>query len=116
MKNYIIENIKDYNIEWYRHQIGYVEQEPPVLSGNIEENITYGVKEYTEEEFKEVCHLSGVNEFATNRDIFPDGYKTLVGERGINIIKNIVKWLYQLKYPEKQRVSVPLINMLSCSE
>ena len=78
-------NIKDYNIEWYRHQIGYVEQEPPVLSGNIEENITYGVKEYTEEEFKEVCHLSGVNEFATNRDIFPDGYKTLVGERGIKI-------------------------------
>ena len=78
-------NIKDYNIEWYRHQIGYVEQEPPVLSGNIEENVTYGVKEYTEEEFKEVCELSGVNEFAKNREIFPDGYKTLVGERGIKI-------------------------------
>ena len=34
-------NIKDLDVKWYRRQIGYVEQEPPLLSGSIEENITY---------------------------------------------------------------------------
>ena len=45
-------NIKDLDVKWYRRQIGYVEQEPPLLSGSIEENITYGTDDYTEKNLR----------------------------------------------------------------
>lgn len=96
-------NIKDLDVKWYRKQIGYVEQEPPLLSGSIEENITYGTDDYTEEEFKEVCELSGVDKFATNLEKFPDGYKTLVGERGVKVSGG-----------QKQRIAIGRALMRKC--
>lgn len=96
-------NIKDLDVKWYRRQIGYVEQEPPLLSGSIEENITYGTDDYTEEEFKEVCELSGVDTFATNLEKFPEGYKTLVGERGVKVSGG-----------QKQRIAIGRALMRKC--
>ena len=49
-------NIKYINIEWLHQQIGYVEQEPPLLSGSIEENMTYGTDEYSQDELLEVVN------------------------------------------------------------
>ena len=78
-------DIKDLDIKWLRKQIGYVAQEPSLLSCNIEENITYGIEEYSKEDFDTVCRLAGVDRFALDRSLFPDGYKTLVGERGVKV-------------------------------
>ena len=78
-------NIKDINIEWLRNNIGIVSQEPILTSGTIKENILYGVENYTEKKFNEVCKLSNVNSFATNKKLFPKEYETIVGERGIEV-------------------------------
>ena len=78
-------DIKDYNIEYLRHNIGYVAQEPILNSGTIEENILYGVDKYKISDFEEILKLSNVNNFINDKYLFPDGLKTLVGERGIKV-------------------------------
>ena len=37
-------NLKYFNIKWLRHKIGFVNQEPILLSGSIEDNIVFGLK------------------------------------------------------------------------
>lgn len=75
-------DIRDFNIPWLRKQIGFVAQEPALYSGTIEDNITYGVSEYTEGQFEQVCKLANISTFVNDKSLFPSGYKTLVGERG----------------------------------
>ena len=74
-------NLKDFNIKWFRQKIGCVNQEPMLLSGSIEDNITYGLKEYSQEYFEEVCKIANLD-FVNDKRSFPHGLKTLVGERG----------------------------------
>jgi ABC-type multidrug transport system fused ATPase/permease subunit len=78
-------DMKDYNINFLRENIGLVSQEPILNSGTIEENITYGVFSYKKSDFDEVLKLSNINTFINDTNLFPDGIKTLVGERGIKI-------------------------------
>ena len=78
-------NIKDLNINWYHKNIGLVSQEPILNNGTIEDNIIYGVKEYSEKYFNEVCELSCVNEFVKDKNQFPENFKTIVGERGVQV-------------------------------
>ena len=77
-------NIKDFNIKWLRHKIGFVTQEPMLLTGSIEENIVFGLKNYDKKYFNEICKISNLD-FVGDKTIFPDGFKTLVGERGNNL-------------------------------
>lgn len=44
-------NLKDLNIEYLHKKIGFVNQEPLLNNGTIEQNILYGVEEYTQEKF-----------------------------------------------------------------
>ena len=78
-------NIKDFNLDWLHRNIGFVSQEPILCNGTIEDNITYGVKEYTKNKLDEVCEISLVNKFLKDEKLFPDGLKTLVGERGAKV-------------------------------
>ena len=78
-------NIKDINLSWLRKNIGIVSQEPVLTSGTIRENILYGVDNYTEKKFIEVCKLSNVYSFATDTKQFPKQFETIVGERGIKV-------------------------------
>lgn len=78
-------NIKDFNLEWLHRNIGFVSQEPILCNGTIEDNITYGVREYTKNKLEEVCEISLVNKFLKDKNLFPDGLKTLVGERGTKV-------------------------------
>ena len=78
-------NMKDYNINFLRKNIGFVSQEPILNSGTIEENITYGISSYKKSDFEEILKLSNVNSFINDNNLFPDGLKTLVGERGIKV-------------------------------
>ena len=77
--------MKDYNINFLRKNIGFVSQEPILNSGTIEENITYGISSYKKSDFEEILKLSNVNSFINDNNLFPDGLKTLVGERGIKV-------------------------------
>lgn len=78
-------DIKDLNLSWLRANIGIVSQEPVLTSGTIRENILYGVDNYTEKKFIEVCKLSNVYSFATDKKLFPKEFDTIVGERGIKV-------------------------------
>ncbi len=75
--------LKDYPREYLRAQTGIVEQEPFLFSRSIRENITYGVgRKVTDEEIEEAARAAAVHEVILT---FPDGYKTLVGEKGVTL-------------------------------
>jgi ATP-binding cassette subfamily B protein len=75
--------LKDYPREYLRHQIGIVMQEPFLFSGTIRENITYGVtREVTDAEVEAAARAADVHEVILS---FPNGYNTLVGERGVTL-------------------------------
>ena len=78
-------DIKDLNISWLRKNIGIVSQEPILTSGTIKENVLYGVDNYSEKKFIEICKLSNVYSFATDKKLFPKEFDSMVGERGIKV-------------------------------
>ena len=65
-----------------RGQIGFVPQETFLFSASIAENIAFGVENASEEEVRRAAELAGL---ATDIEGFPEGYKTMVGERGITL-------------------------------
>jgi len=75
--------LKDYSREYLRKQIGIVEQEPFLFSRSIRENITYGVgRNVPEEEIVRAAKAAAVHDVILS---FPDGYNTLVGEKGVTL-------------------------------
>jgi subfamily B ATP-binding cassette protein MsbA len=66
----------------FRSQLGVVLQETFLFDGTIKENILFSNPEATDEEFAKACSIARVDEFA-NR--FPEGYSTIVGERGVKL-------------------------------
>jgi len=74
-------NLKDYDLKWFRQKIGCVTQEPMLLWGSIQDNITYGLKEYDQEYFEKICKMANLD-FVNDKRSFPHGFKTLVGDRG----------------------------------
>ena len=76
-------NLKDFDIKWLRQKIGCVQQEPVLLSGSIEENITIGLGEYDKERFKKICKAANLD-LIKDKSLFPHGFKTHIGEMGGN--------------------------------
>lgn len=76
-------NLNQYPREYLREQIGIVMQEPFLFSTSIRENITYGVtRDVTDEEVYEAARAAAVHDVIMT---FPEGYNTLVGERGVTL-------------------------------
>lgn len=75
-------SIYDFPISDYRAQFGLVPQEVLLFGGTIRENILYGRPDATEEELIRACEMSHCLEFIRQ---FPEGFETLVGERGIKL-------------------------------
>jgi ATP-binding cassette subfamily B protein len=75
--------LTDYSRAYLRKQIGIVEQEPFLFSRSIRENITYGVgREVSQEEVERAAKAAAVHDVIMG---FPDGYNTLVGEKGVTL-------------------------------
>ena len=75
--------LKDYSRAYLRRQIGIVEQEPFLFSRTIRENITYGVgRDVTQEEVERAAKAAAVHDVILT---FPNGYNTLVGEKGVTL-------------------------------
>jgi ATP-binding cassette subfamily B protein len=69
--------------QFLRQQIGIVEQEPFLFSRSIRENITYGVgRDVTDAEAEAAARAAAIHEVVLS---FPDGYDTLVGEKGVTL-------------------------------
>ncbi len=75
--------LRRYTRRFLRSQIGIVEQEPFLFSRTIRENITYGVgREVSEEEIVAAAQAAAVHDVILT---FPQGYNTLVGEKGVTL-------------------------------
>ncbi|MCM3006249.1 ABC transporter ATP-binding protein [Priestia koreensis] len=72
-----------YQLKDWRALFSYVQQDSPILVGTIRENMMYGLqREVTDQEIMEASTQANAHEFISG---FPQGYDTLVGERGINL-------------------------------
>src|SRR5246500_4080656 len=70
------------DLNTYRSQLGVVLQDSFLFDGSIRENILFSRPEATEEQFLFACRTARVDEFAER---FPEGYDTIVGERGVKL-------------------------------
>jgi ATP-binding cassette subfamily B protein len=76
-------SLKDYSRAYLRSQIGIVEQEPFLFSRTILENICYGVgREVPINEVEAAARAAAIHDVILE---FPDGYNTLVGEKGVTL-------------------------------
>lgn len=85
-------DVRDLNLHWLRQHIGVVSQEPVLFATTIAENIRYGHDGVTQEEIEAAAKAANAHSFISE---LPDGYNTLVGERGT-----------QLSGGQKQRVAI----------
>ena len=75
-------DIKECNLYDVRNQIGFVPQDPFLFSDTIENNIKFGKEDATEQEIIEAAKNAVIHENIVN---FKEGYKTILGERGVTL-------------------------------
>jgi len=96
--------IRDLDVRWLRQQIGYVQQEPQLFGLSVRDNLLYGVpdecKHVSQEKMEQACRDANCHDFISS---WPDGYDTLVGERGV-----------KLSGGQKQRISIARALITDC--
>ena len=86
-------DLQTLNVSWLRQQVGLVSQEPVLFNDTIRANIAYGRQgEASEEEIIAAAEAANAHGFIS---ALPDGYNTIVGDRGI-----------QLSGGQKQRIAI----------
>lgn len=74
--------LQRFDINSYRHRIGYVPQESILFNMSIRDNLRWANEGATDAEIKEACRQANADEFIER---FPSGYDTLVGDRGVRL-------------------------------
>ncbi len=90
-------NVKNFNLQYLRSNIGVVTQETYLFNGTIKENLLYAKEDATDEELIEACKTASIHDFIVSQ---PDGYDTIVGNRGL-----------KLSGGEKQRISLARVML-----
>ena len=85
-------DVRDFDLEYLRAQIGVVTQDSYLFNGTIRENLLYARENATQEELDAACYIANLNDFIAAQ---PEGYETMVGNRGL-----------KLSGGEKQRLSI----------
>jgi len=85
-------NLRDYELDDLRRQIALVSQDTYLFNASIRDNLRLGKIEASDSEIEAAAQQANAHEFIT---VFPDGYDTLVGERGM-----------QLSGGQRQRISI----------
>ncbi|PWT82239.1 MAG: ABC transporter ATP-binding protein [Acidobacteria bacterium] len=75
-------SVRDYPLAQLRASIGYVPQETFLFSDTLAENIAFGVNDAQRAEIEWSAEIAGLTDDVRG---FPDGFETLVGERGITL-------------------------------
>ena len=86
------QDLRDVTQESLAFQIGMVTQETYLFHDTIRANLLYASPDATQDELEAACRAANIHDFIAN---LPDGYDTLVGERG-----------YRLSGGEKQRLAI----------
>ncbi len=85
-------DVRDIDLNYWRRSIGFVQQEPMMFHDTIYNNIAYGMPGSTPDEVIAAADIANAHEFIAR---CPDGYDTVLGERGVG-----------LSGGEKQRLSI----------
>eukprot|EP01018_Ginkgo_biloba_P022721 Gb_08703 [translate_table: standard] len=85
-------NIKTLQLKWLRDQMGLVSQEPALFATSIKENILFGKEGASMDQLIAAAKSANAHNFISN---LPEGYDTLVGERGV-----------QMSGGQKQRIAI----------
>jgi ABC-type multidrug transport system fused ATPase/permease subunit len=86
------QSLSSFNLSGFRKQLALVPQDVFLFGGSIGENISYGKPEADQSEIEEAARKAYAHDFIS---AFPEGYNTMVGERGI-----------QLSGGQRQRVAI----------
>lgn len=85
-------DVRSFDLEYLRRNIGTVTQDTYLFNGTIMDNLLYAKENATKEEIEEACKIANIHDFIMS---LPKGYDTVVGNRGL-----------KLSGGEKQRVSI----------
>ena len=85
-------DVRDMDLKYLRSNIGVVTQESYLFNGTIRENLLYAKPNATEAELENACKIANIHSYIAAQ---PEGYETLVGNRGL-----------KLSGGEKQRLSI----------
>jgi len=75
-------DVRDVTLTSLRHAIGIIPQDPFLFSASVRENITFGAPDLDDDEVERIARLAQAHEFVER---LPDGYDTIIGERGITL-------------------------------
>ncbi|MDS0280668.1 ABC transporter ATP-binding protein [Haloarcula onubensis] len=75
-------DVREVSLADLRDAVGYVAQEPFLFYGTVRENIAYGTFDADDDAIEAAARRAAAHEFITN---LPDGYDTMVGERGVKL-------------------------------
>ena len=75
-------DVRDVKLTSLRHAIGIIPQDPFLFSASVRENITFGAPGLDDAEVERIARLAQAHEFVER---LPDGYETIIGERGITL-------------------------------
>jgi ATP-binding cassette subfamily B protein len=75
-------DVRDFRLKSYRGLIGVVSQEVFLFDGTVADNIAYGGRGATQEQIEDAARRAHAHEFIER---MPDGYQTLIGERGVKL-------------------------------
>ncbi len=85
-------DVRDFDLKYLRSCIGVVTQDTYLFNGTIRDNLLYAKEDATQQEIEDACRIANLHAFISNQ---PDGYDTVVGNRGL-----------KLSGGEKQRLSI----------
>jgi ATP-binding cassette, subfamily B, bacterial len=75
-------DVRDLKLTSLRRAIGVISQDPFLFSATVRENITFGAPELDDAEVEHIARLAQAHEFVQR---LPEGYDTVIGERGITL-------------------------------
>ena len=75
-------DIRDYNLDHLRGNIGYVPQKSTLFSGTIKENLQFGNKNASMEDLKKAANIAQAEEFINST---PEGFERVLSEGGTNL-------------------------------
>ena len=75
-------DVRDVKLNSLRNAIGVISQDPFLFSATVSENIMFGAPDLDDAEVERIARLAQAHEFVNQ---LPDGYDTVIGERGITL-------------------------------
>ena len=85
-------DVRKIDLTYLRESVGVVTQDTYLFNGTIRDNLLYAKDDATEEELERACKIANIHDYIVAQ---PDGYDTIVGNRGL-----------KLSGGEKQRLSI----------